>query len=274
VRSLPPEGLGYAFVVALLSSAVAGEQRQQQAVSAFDTQLSPALEAGDEVAVRARAELEGQKGESAKEIADVARLAAEDASRKKGIAGLFGGSEGRSSDYGGGRGDDDEEEGPEGHGRAIVVSVDASRWRPRFTVRLSEEGRDGKEGGGATITVTDRRLSSFPAPPPPPPPSSSPAPRAPPKGDPTPPFAAAHAPPPPPPPAAAGAPPPPAPAPPPPSSSSSSFAPSLKQITEAVKAAKCAVSSLQFEDVSTGVRFLREALELLTVESAKGGKKK
>ena len=265
-KTLPPEGLGHAFVVALAG----------QVVSAFEAQLSPALEAGDEVEVRPRAALEEEKGESAREVADVARLAAEDASKKKGLGALFGGSGAGKS-----KGDIEEEEGPEGEGKAVVVAVDASRWRPRFTVRfLEEHGKSGEKQQQAEITITDRRLSSFPAPP-----SSSSAggaggPPKVPKGDP-PPFAAAHAPPPPPPPppaappAAAAAPA--AAAPPPPPSSSSSFTPSLQQITDAVKAAKCAVSSLQFEDVSTGVRFLREALELLTVEGsggAKGVKKK
>ena len=268
-RSLPPEGLGHAFVVALAG----------QVVSAFEPQLSPALEVGDEVVVRARGEelLEdgGERGESAREVADIAKLAAEDASKKKGLGGLFGsgGSGGKSKDG------DDDEDNEEGQGRAVVVSVDASRWRPRFTVRLLEKQGDEKEE--ATIIVTDRRLASFPAPPSS---SSSSSAKVAPKGDP-PPFAAAHAPPPPPPVAAAALPAAAAAAPsappssssplPPSSSSSSSFTPSLQQITEAVKAAKCAVSSLQFEDVGTSVRFLREALELLTVESsAKGGKKK
>ena len=255
-KNLPPEGLGHAFVVALAG----------QVVSAFEPQLSPALEVGDDVVVRAKSELEDEKGESAKEIADVAKLASEDASKKKGVAGLFSKSESKSGK------DDGDCDGPEGRGRAVVVAVDASGWRPRLTVRLVEEG-DGRE-----ITVTDRRLSSFPLP------SASgggssaaaalPPPKVP-KGDP-PPFAAAHAPPAPPPAAvahaaAAAA----APSAPPPASSSSasasSFAPSLQQITEAVKAAKYAVSSLQFEDVGTGVKFLREALELLTTEPTKGG---
>ena len=255
-KALPPEGLGHAFVVALSG----------QVVSAFDPQLCPRLEAGDEVSVRARAELERESEESgAREMADVAKLAAEEASKKKGVAGLFSKSEKIHEN-------DEESEGPEGQGRAVVVGVDASCWRPRFTVKLLE-GESGKE-----ITITDKRIVSFPAPSSS---SSSPSSAAPPpkmpKGDP-PPFAAAHAPLPPAvavsaPAATAAATTTPS-APPPPQPSSSSFSPSLQQITEAVKAAKCAVSSLQFEDVGTGVKFLREALELLTTETAKGGKKK
>ena len=276
-KSLPPEGLGHAFVVALAG----------QVVSAFDPQLCPALEVGDEVEVRARAELEEEKGESARAIADVAKLASEDnaPSKKKGVAGLFsGGSSSKSKDNNNDEEEEEEEEeDPEGQGQAVVVSVDASRWGPSFTVRLLEGG-DGK-GKGKEIVVTDRRLASFPlpsssssssSPSSAPPPLPLPPPKVP-KGDP-PPFAAAHAPPPAatPPPvvtaALAAAPAAAAPSAPP----STSFTPSLKQITEAVKAAKCAVSSLQFEDVSTGVRLLREALELLTTEPQAGaaGKKK
>jgi Vta1 C-terminal domain len=45
------------------------------------------------------------------------------------------------------------------------------------------------------------------------------------------------------------------------------FSPPLTAITEAQKCAKYAVSSLGFEDVSTAVRYLQDALRLLTQPS-------
>lgn len=47
------------------------------------------------------------------------------------------------------------------------------------------------------------------------------------------------------------------------------FTPSLAVIQEAHKAAKYAVSSLAFDDVSGGVKYLTDALRLLTQPSGK-----
>jgi vacuolar protein sorting-associated protein VTA1 len=44
--------------------------------------------------------------------------------------------------------------------------------------------------------------------------------------------------------------------------------PSLAVLAEAQKAARSAASSIAFEDVGTAVRFLQEALRLLTVDGA------
>jgi vacuolar protein sorting-associated protein VTA1 len=46
------------------------------------------------------------------------------------------------------------------------------------------------------------------------------------------------------------------------------YTPPLPAVLEAQKAAKCAVSSLSFEDVSSAVKFLNDALRLLTVPGA------
>ena len=134
-------------------------------------------------------------------------------------------------------------------GDYVVTAVDTTIWRPRYTLTPAA-------GGGAPVTVDDSVLKSWPSP-------RGRAPKAPKDA----PFAAAHAPatsepsapPPPPPPVvavpAASAPVAPAPA---------AGQPSLKDMQDAIKAAKSAISSLQFEDVKTAVKYLTAALDLCT----------
>lgn len=137
-------------------------------------------------------------------------------------------------------------------GDYVVQAVDTSVWRPRYTL-------EPKGGGGTTVTVDDGVLASWPpprgrAPKPPkqPPPFAAPhppagsvePPSAPPSAPPAPEVAAPAAP-------AASAPAAPLPQ------------PSIKAMQDAIKASKSAISSLQFEDVPTAVKYLTEALELL-----------
>ena len=270
-KSLPPEGLGHAFVVALLS----GGGRWSRP-STRNCALPGSWGRG---CGRARAELERESEESGRRRWRMSQTRGRGRIRKKGHGWSFV-VRGRRRNCGAGRRRGPK--GPEGQGRAIVVSVDSSCWRPRFTVKLLD---GGGEGEGKEITITDKRIASFPAP------SSSssggssssgaPPPKVP-KGDP-PPFAAAHAPPPPPPPAvvvsapaattaaaATGAPP-------SRSSSTSTFflflavaaadngggeSRQVRRLVAAVRGRR------------TGVKFLREALELLTDGERKGGKKK
>jgi len=135
----------------------------------------------------------------------------------------------------------------------VEALVDPSAWRPAYRVKM--------EGAKKAVVVSDTRLAGWPRGGPgagggvPPPATSS---------SPPPPFAAPHAPP------AAAAATPSAPPIPPPSSSTTAppAVPSLAVLAEAQKAARSAASSIAFEDVGTAVRFLQEALRLLTVDGA------
>ena len=99
-------------------------------------------------------------------------------------------------------------------------------------------------GGGAAGGAGSYPPPAAAAPPPPPPAAAAPVAAAP------PPAAAARV--------AAAAPPPSLPQPVP------GYQPGLREITDAAKMAKSATSALQFEDVSTAVKLLTEALALLT----------
>ena len=133
-------------------------------------------------------------------------------------------------------------------GDYIVTGVDTTIWRPRYTLAPA--------AGGAAVTVDDSVLKSWPPP-------RGRAPKAPKDA----PFAAAHAPaasepsaPPPPPPPVVAAPAASAPV----AAAPVAGQPSLKDMQDAIKAAKSAISSLQFEDVKTAVKYLTAALELCT----------
>jgi vacuolar protein sorting-associated protein VTA1 len=132
-------------------------------------------------------------------------------------------------------------------GAGVVEGLaDPAAWRPLYKIKL-----DGAKKG---VVVPDTRLAGWtrgggdagPAPLPPAQPSA-----------PLPPFAAPH--------------PPPEPSAPASTSASTPYVPPLAAVTEAQKAAKMAASACGFEDIPTAVRYLQDALRLLTVEGAAPG---
>ncbi|KAK9817912.1 hypothetical protein WJX72_004252 [[Myrmecia] bisecta] len=142
---------------------------------------------------------------------------------------------------------------------AQITHVDGTHWRPSYLVQCDDGSqRDTTDDRLVRASALAATTSPGPAPPIPPP-----APRAPAQ---LPDHPSQRAPPPPSPqfagnmnPLHTG--------PFPPAGAQLGFTPSLAAVTEAQKCAKYAASSLGFEDISTAVKFLSDALRLLTQPS-------